>query len=136
MIVTGPLLSISRERTVNLELAHIMTSEIICVHECAVYTSTDHPCDSHVTSLTLACVHAQRGLLQSVCVCVCPSVHLSTVFLGNRGNSECEMWTYYQVGGMHGSNKILERRRPGKLVKRTAAEVSVRQIEITDDRCT
>ena len=32
-------------------------------------------------------------------------------------------------------NKILERRRPGKLVKRTAAEVSVRQIEIADDRC-
>ena len=29
-------------------------------------------------------------------------------------------------------NKILE---PGKLVKRTAAEVSVRQIEIADDRC-
>ena len=27
-------------------------------------------------------------------------------------------------------NKILERKRPGKLVKRTAAEVSVRQIEI------
>ena len=37
---------------------------------------------------------------------------------------------------MHG--KILERRRPGKLVKRTAAEVSVRQIEIAeylDARC-
>ena len=33
-------------------------------------------------------------------------------------------------------NKILERKRPGKLVKRTAAEVSVRQIEIADDRCT
>ena len=33
-------------------------------------------------------------------------------------------------------NKILERRRPGKLVKRTAAEVSVRQIEIADGHCT
>ena len=33
-------------------------------------------------------------------------------------------------------NKILERRKPGKLVKRTAAEVSVRQIEVADDRCT
>ena len=32
-------------------------------------------------------------------------------------------------------NKILERKRPGKLVKRTAVEVSVRQIEIADDRC-
>ena len=51
------------------------------------------------------------GLLQSVClcvcvcvcVCVCPSgVRLSTVFLGNRDNSERETWTYYQVGGMHG----------------------------------
>ena len=31
-------------------------------------------------------------------------------------------------------NKILERKRPGKLVKRTAAEVSVRQIEIADGR--
>ena len=31
-------------------------------------------------------------------------------------------------------NKILERRKPGKLVKRTAAEVSVRQIEVADDR--
>ena len=41
-----------------------------------------------------------------VCVCVCPcvrvSVRLSTVFLGNRGNSERETWTYHQVGGMHG----------------------------------
>ncbi|CAI8019766.1 hypothetical protein GBAR_LOCUS11854, partial [Geodia barretti] len=37
-----------------------------------------------------------------VCVSVCPSVRLSTVFLGNRGNSERETWTYYQVGGMHG----------------------------------
>ena len=36
-----------------------------------------------------------------LCVCVCPSVRLS-VFLGNRGNSERETWTYYQVGGMHG----------------------------------
>ena len=71
-----------------------------------------------------------------VCVCVCPSVRLSTVFLGNRGNSERETWTYYQVGGMHGKIRFLERRRPGKLVKRTAAEVSVRQIEIADDRCT
>ena len=66
--------------------------------------------------LTLACAHAQRGLLQLVCVyvclCVCTcvcvrasvrlSVRLSTVFLGNRGNSERETWTYYQVGGMHG----------------------------------
>ena len=69
-----------------------------------------------------------------VCVCVRVSFRLSTVFLGNRGNSERETWTYYQVGGMHG--KILERKRPGKLVKRTAAEVSVRQIEIADDRCT
>ena len=55
--------------------------------------------------------HAQRGLLQSVrvcvrvcvCVCVCPSVRLSTVFHGNRGNSERETWTCYQVGGMHGT---------------------------------
>ena len=31
-------------------------------------------------------------------------------------------------------NKILERRKPGKLVKWTAAEVSVRQIEIADHR--
>ena len=31
---------------------------------------------------------------------------------------------------------IQERRRPGKLVKWTAAEVSVHQIEIADDRCT
>ena len=30
---------------------------------------------------------------------------------------------------------ILERKRPGKLVKRTAAKVSVRQIEVADDRC-
>ena len=60
--------------------------------------------------LTLACAHAQRGLLQSVCLCVCvcvrvsvrPSVRLSTVFLCNRGNSERETWTYYQVGDMHG----------------------------------
>ena len=64
--------------------------------------------------LTLACAHAQRGLLQLVftcvcmCMCVCVrasvrlSVRLSTVFLGNRGNSERETWTYYQVGGMHG----------------------------------
>ena len=57
--------------------------------------------------LTLACAHAQRrviavGLSVRVCVCVCPSVRLSTVFLGNRGNSERETWTYYQVGGMHG----------------------------------
>ena len=51
--------------------------------------------------LTLALVHAQRGLLQLVClcVCVCPSARLSTVFLGNRGNSERETW---KVGGMHG----------------------------------
>ena len=49
------------------------------------------------TLLTLACVHAQRGLLQLVV-----SVRLYTVFLGNRGNSERETWTYYQVGGMHG----------------------------------
>ena len=59
--------------------------------------------------LTLACAHAQRRVIAvglSVCVCVCacvlPSVRLSTVFLGNRGNSERETWTYYQVGGMHG----------------------------------
>ena len=31
-------------------------------------------------------------------------------------------------------NKIFEQRRPGKLVKRTAGEVSVRQIQIADDR--
>ena len=30
---------------------------------------------------------------------------------------------------------VLERRRPGKLVKWTAAEVSVHQIETADDRC-
>ena len=35
---------------------------------------------------------------------------------------------YYQVGGMHGK---LERRRPGKVVKRT---VSVREIEFAEDR--
>ena len=58
------------------------------------------------SSLTLACAHAQRGLLQLVCLCVCVcarvSVRLSTVFLGNRGNSERETWTYFQLGGMHG----------------------------------
>ena len=31
-----------------------------------------------------------------------PSVRLSSVFLGNRGNSERETWTYFQLGGMHG----------------------------------
>ena len=36
---------------------------------------------------------------------------------------------------MHGKVRLRERRRPEKLVKRTAAEVSVRQIEIADDRC-
>ena len=41
------------------------------------------------------------GLYVCVCVCVCV-VRLSTVFLGNRGNSERETWTYYQVGGMYG----------------------------------
>ena len=41
-----------------------------------------------------------------VCVCVCPSVRPSTVFLGNRGNSERETWTYYQVGGMQGKIKF------------------------------
>ena len=44
----------------------------------------------------------------SVCVCVRAYVRPSVpsvcppVFLGNRGNSEHETWTYYQVGGMHG----------------------------------
>ena len=72
-----------------------------------------------------------------MCVCVCPSVRLSTVFLGNRGNSERETWTYYQVGGMHGKIRFWSGEEgEGKLVKRTAAEVSVRQIEIADDRCT
>ena len=74
-----------------------------------------------------------------VCVCVRVSVRLSTVFLGNRGNSERETWTYICIlsSRRHArENKILERKKPGKLVKRTAAEVSVRQIEIADDRCT
>ena len=59
--------------------------------------------------------------VKMVCVCLCvrPSVRLSTVFVSNRG--------------MHGKVRF---RRPGKLVKRTAAEVNVRKIEITDDRCT
>ena len=70
----------------------------------------------------------------SVCVCVC--VRPSTVFLGNRGNSERETWTYYRVGGMHGKLRFWNGEDRGKLVKRTAAEVSVRQIEIGDDRCT
>jgi hypothetical protein len=30
-----------------------------------------------------------------VCACVRQSVRLFTVFLGNHGNSESEMWTYY-----------------------------------------
>ena len=39
-------------------------------------------------SLTLACAHAQRRVIAvSLYVCVCVSVRLSTVFLGNRGNS-------------------------------------------------
>ena len=57
-------------------------------------------------------------------MCVCARV--STVFLGNRGNSERETWTYYQVGGMHG--KIRFWSEEGR-----EAEVSVRQIEIADD---
>ena len=71
-----------------------------------------------------------------MCVCVRVSVRLSTVFLGNRGNSEREMWTYYRVGGMHGKIRFWNGEDRGKLVKRTAAEVSVHQIEIADDRCT
>ena len=84
-----------------------------------------------------ACAHVQQGrfvcvcvlcllkskLLISVCVCV------STVFLGNRGNSEREMWTYYQVGGMHGKLRFWSG-------EGWEAEVSVRQIEIVDDHCT
>ena len=66
-----------------------------------------------------------------VCVSVCPSVcppffsvtaATPSVKRGHRRHAR--------------ENKILERKRPGKLVKRTAAEVSVRQIEIVDDRCT
>ena len=34
---------------------------------------------------------------------VCVSFRLSTVFLGNHGNSERETWAYYQVGDMHGN---------------------------------
>ena len=46
--------------------------------------------------------YCSRSVCVCVCVCVRVSVRLSTVFLGNRGNSERETWTYYQVGGMHG----------------------------------
>ena len=48
--------------------------------------------------LTLAC--AARVIV--VGLCVCPSIRLSTVYLGNHGNSERETWIYYKVGGMHG----------------------------------
>ena len=37
---------------------------------------------------------------------------------------------------MHGKIRFWSGEGRGKLVKRTAAEVSVRQIEIADDRCT
>ncbi|CAI8057668.1 hypothetical protein GBAR_LOCUS31419 [Geodia barretti] len=72
---------------------------------------------------------------RSVCVCVCvrvsvrPSVRLSSVFLGNRGNSERETWTYFQLGGMHGKIRFWSGEAWGKLVKRTAAEVSSNSIE-------
>ena len=46
--------------------------------------------------------YCSRSVCVCVCVCVRVSFRLSTVFLGNRGNSERETWTYYQVGGMHG----------------------------------
>ena len=53
----------------------------------------------------LFCVFTYTRGIVCVCVCVCvcvrACVHPSTVFLGNRGNSEREMWTYYQ-GGMNG----------------------------------
>ena len=50
-----------------------------------------------------ACAARVIAVRLSVCGCVCVrvSVRLSTVFLGNRGNSERETWNY-QVGGMHG----------------------------------
>ena len=41
-----------------------------------------------------------------------------------------------EVGSMRGKIRFLSGEGLGKLVKRTAAEVSVRQIEIADDRCT
>lgn len=67
---------------------------------------------------------------------VCLSVSLSTVFLDNCGSSECETWTYVISSKRHTwHTKILERRRSGKLVKRTAAQVSVHQIEIAHNRC-
>ena len=65
----------------------------------------------------------------SVCVCVRVSVRLSTV---NLGNSERETWAYYQVGGMHGKLRFWSGEGRGSW---TAAKVSVRQIEIADDRC-
>ena len=60
-----------------------------------------------------------------MCVCVCPSVRLSSVFLGNRGNSERETWTYFQLGGMHGKIRFWSGEAREKLVKQMAAEVGV-----------
>ena len=76
-------------------------------------------------------MHSEGYCSLSVCVCVCMFVRPSTVFLGNRGSSEHETWTYYQVVGMHGKDSGAE-----KAGERMSAEVSVRLIEIPDDHCT
>ena len=56
---------------------------------------------------------AARVIAVGLCVCVRVSVRLSTVYLGNRGNSERETWTYYQVGGMHGKLRFWSREGRG-----------------------
>ena len=59
-------------------------------------------CDFHVSHCECGINHSLTlgGLLQSVSVCV--SFRPSVCPSGNRGISERETWTYYQVGGMHG----------------------------------
>ena len=57
----------------------------------------------HKVSLVLSQLSVNCSWSVCVCVCVRGSVRLSTVFLGNRGNSERQTWTYSgQLAGMHG----------------------------------
>ena len=57
------------------------------------------------------------------CVCVCVSVRksVSTIFLDNRGSSELQTWICFEVGCLDGKLR-LERRSPGKRVKRAGSQ--------------
>ena len=139
----GDLSASSKNRTTKHTLRLLQTAVcfhiLLCAHYLSPNLTASQPCLSVL--LTLACVHAQRGLLQSVCVCVCVCVSVCPsvcppFFSVTTATPSVKRGHLLSSRRHARENKILERGRPEKLVKRTAAEVSVRQIEIADGRCT